>query len=224
LKKSNEGLRSEQRGKRRKTNLILNGLIGLVILLIIIVSVSIFGKNEEKSGAKLDQSVEVNNSGDKVSSKGDSKKTSSSKDADSKEESKQDKSSDEDSASKTSDDDLSEESEPVITDGGGANIERTIVDPSWEPVGTTQAGEHTAVYDQNSVDWQEMVDAMEYATGIEASNMTVWFLGNNGQNQSVGTISTKDKLETYRVYIEWQDNGGWVPTKVEELIQNDKAQ
>lgn len=219
MKKSNEGLRSELRAKRRKTNIILNGLIGLVILLIIIVSVSIFGKDDENSSTKANQSAEANNSGDKVSSKNDRKETSGTN-----EDSKEKESADEESASETNDDIQSEESEPVITDGGGPNIKRTIVNPDWEPIGTTQTGEHTAVYDQSSVDWKEMVDAMEYATELEEGNMIVWYLENNGPNQSLGTISTKDKLQTFRVYLQWEEDGGWVPVRVEELIENDKAQ
>ncbi|EAR63631.1 hypothetical protein B14911_06818, partial [Bacillus sp. NRRL B-14911] len=87
--------------------------------------------------------------------------------------------------------------------------------PSWQPVGTSQTGEHTAVYE--GVDWNEMVQAITYATGIPESNMTIWFLGNNGPNQSVGTVSTKDQQEKYRVYIEWVDGQGWKPVKMEEL-------
>jgi len=49
--------------------------------------------------------------------------------------------------------------------------------------------------------------------------MVVWFLGNNNkdQNKSIGTVSTTDKSQKYRVYIEWVDGGGWKPTKVEEI-------
>jgi hypothetical protein len=67
------------------------------------------------------------------------------------------------------------------------------------------------------VDWQEMLQAISYATGVDQSNMTVWFLGNNGPNKSVGTISTKDQSEKYRVYIDWVDGQGWKPVKVEVL-------
>lgn len=206
---SNQGLRSQQRAKRKKTNLILNGLIGLVILLIIIVSVSIFGKDDEKTDKKVDQSVEESKLKEKVSAK----------DSGSDEESIQDEKPVESSEEKPP-----AESEPVITDGGGENVKRIIVNPTWKPIGTSQTGEHSAVYSQNSIDWQEMTAAMSYATGVEENNMIIWYLGNNGPNQSIGTISTKDKLETYRVYLEWQDNAGWVPQRVEELFHNDKAQ
>nr|WP_276537506.1 DUF1510 family protein [Bacillus infantis] len=112
------------------------------------------------------------------------------------------------------DQDIEEDAE--VTDGGSApDVEKTIVNPSWQPVGTSQTGEHTAVYE--GVDWNEMVQAITYATGIPESNMTIWFLGNNGPNQSVGTVSTKDQQEKYRVYIEWVDGQGWKPVKMEEL-------
>jgi cytoskeletal protein RodZ len=201
---SMEGLRSKQRAKRRKTNLILNSLIGLVLLLIILVSVTIFTKNDEQTEKKVEQTVEK-----KVSSKKPTKKQNLTNN---------------DSQVKDEQEDTSKESAPVITAGGEANVKKTIINPAWKPVGTTQTGVHVADYDDSSVDWQEMIEAIAYGTGLEKEQLTIWRIDSNGPNQSVGTVSTKDKLSTYRVYIEWQDNEGWVPTRVEELIVNDKAQ
>jgi len=47
--------------------------------------------------------------------------------------------------------------------------------------------------------------------------MIVWFIGNNGPNKAVATISTKDKAQNDKVYIEWVENQGWKPTKVQQL-------
>ena len=202
---SMEGLRSKQRAKRRKTNLILNGLIGLVLLLIIFVSFSIFSKNDDQTEKKVEQTVEK-----KASSKETTKEQDITNDDDSKEEDEQGNS--------------PQESEPVITAGGEANVKKTVINPAWKPVGTTQTGEHVAVYNESSVDWQEMIEAITYATDLAKEQLTIWRIESNGPNQSVGTVSTKDKLLTYRVYIEWQENEGWAPTRVEELIENDKDQ
>ena len=62
-----------------------------------------------------------------------------------------------------------------------------------------------------------MVQAITYGTGIEESNMTIVYLGNNGPNKSVGTVKQKDTGQEYRVYIEWVDEKGWKPTLIEEL-------
>jgi Domain of unknown function (DUF1510) len=48
--------------------------------------------------------------------------------------------------------------------------------------------------------------------------MTILFLGNNGENKSVGTVKQKGTQQEYRVYIEWVDDEGWKPTLVEEMV------
>ncbi|MBY0123879.1 DUF1510 family protein [Bacillus sp. S/N-304-OC-R1] len=220
--------RSGSRGKRRKTNLILNLLIGLVILLIIIVSSVIFfgGSNNEntagKANDKKDNQIQENESSSDDQSEIDNNNT----DSDAQETAQTNiESEDQDSSDDTTnnspekqDPAPANEEDAVVTDGGeGDNVKKTIENSSWKPIGTSQAGEHTSVYDADSVDWAEMLQAISYATGISQDNMTVWFLGNNGHNKSVGTISSKDQQEKYRVYIEWVDGQGWKPTKVEEV-------
>lgn len=211
---NDEASRARKLAKRRKTNLILNGLITIVLLLIVFVTVKIFfgdGQSEaEKSNAvvvdkQLDSEKTDDDSGDKVEEE--AKVEEEKKDASDLEE-------------ESENEDLEEEvSEPTITEGGSSSdVKQTIVNPDWQPVGTTQTGEHQAVYDSASVDWQEMLKAISYATEIDVENMTVWFLGNNGGPQSAaGTVSDKGGGTKYRVAIEWVDGEGWKPVKVEEL-------
>ncbi|MBY0154408.1 YrrS family protein [Cytobacillus oceanisediminis] len=218
MKGNSRESRFGKREKRKKTNIILNSLIAFVIVLIIVVSAKIFlsGNNDQAVPADEQTASE-------------SKQNESSQE-DQDNDIEQDKSKDKEKADKESDkeekeaeeneaeDESEEDKEQVVTEGGsGPDVEKTIENPAWKPVGTSQSGEHTAVYDQNHVDWQEMLSAISYATGIEQGNMTVWFLGNNGPNSSVGTISTKDQSEKYRVYIDWVDGEGWKPSKVEVL-------
>lgn len=218
MKGNSRESRFGKREKRKKTNIILNSLIAFVIVLIIVVSAKIF------LGGNNDQAVPA----DEQTASESKQNESSQEDQDNDIE--QDKSKDIEKADKESDkeekeaeeneaeDESEEDKEQVVTEGGsGPDVEKTIENPAWKPVGTSQSGEHTAVYDQNHVDWQEMLSAISYATGIEQGNMTVWFLGNNGPNSSVGTISTKDQSEKYRVYIDWVDGEGWKPSKVEVL-------
>lgn len=218
MKGNSRESRFGKREKRKKTNIILNSLIAFVIVLIIVVSAKIF------LGGNNDQAVPA----DEQTASESKQNESSQEDQDNDIE--QDKSKDKEKADKESDkeekeaeeneaeDESEEDKEQVVTEGGsGPDVEKTIENPAWKPVGTSQSGEHTAVYDQNHVDWQEMLIAISYATGIEQGNMTVWFLGNNGPNSSVGTISTKDQSEKYRVYIDWVDGEGWKPSKVEVL-------
>jgi hypothetical protein len=94
--------------------------------------------------------------------------------------------------------------------------------PSWKPVGTSQSGEHTAVYDKGSADWQEMLNAISYATGLDQGNMTVYWLGRDKStpNGSFSTVASKDNKQKYNVYIQWVDGQGWKPTKVEDISKN----
>ncbi|MFB6469366.1 YrrS family protein [Cytobacillus sp. Hz8] len=198
--------RSEQRSKRRKTNLILNGLIAIVLILIIVISYNIFlggnSKNESQKENKVEQKQDVNK--EQKEEKNDSVETSSNS---------------EETTSDVPSDIENNDSKQTGNSANGTeeNSEKTTVNPDWQPVGTTQTGEHTAVYDTNSQDWKEMLKALSYATNVDEGSMTVLFLGNNGPNKSVGTVLDKTQQKKYKVYIEWVDGAGWKPTKVESV-------
>ena len=214
----NEGKRSRIRAKRRKTNLILNSLIVVVILLIGIVSFNIFFSNDEGAADQNNVTEEKGQAAASPDKKEGSKETGNKDDSEDSDNKDQSEEADEESAE---DEELSD---PIVTEGGSdANVKQTIENPEWKPVGTTQSGEHQTVFEQNAVDWQEMILAYSYATGIDKDNMTVWFNGNGGApNTAVGTISQKGSDQTFRVWIQWVDGEGWKPVKVEELIENDK--
>lgn len=204
----------------------MNSLIGLVILLIIIVSAVIFLGDDENAASQ--ENAKTNNVATEKAAKNKKDENESAdvtEEDESETESEETETSEETEEADASDTDLEPETDNVVTSGGSdSNVAETIENPGWKSVGTTQTGEHAAVYDESSADWQEMLTAMSYATGIDQSNMTVWYLGNNNgnPNSSIGTVSTKDKQQTYRVYIEWIDGQGWKPTKVEKLVENDK--
>jgi cytoskeletal protein RodZ len=220
----NEGARSRIRAKRRKTNLILNSLIVVVILLIGIVSFNIFFSNDEGAADQNGVAAEKDNAAASSGNKDDSKDTGKKNDL---KDSDKDESPTDDAESEEAEEESSEDeelAEPIVTEGGSdANVKQTIENPDWKAVGTTQSGEHQAVFDQNAVDWQEMILAYSYATGIDKNNMTVWWNENGGApNTAVGTVSEKGNDQTFRVLIQWVDGEGWKPVKVEELIENDR--
>jgi cytoskeletal protein RodZ len=207
--------RFNQRSKRRKTNLILNGLIGIVLVLIIVVSGVIFLGNDDKATTEKEQEQSIEASNDVNVEEESSEEVTEGADSEMDE---GDSSSDSSSLSEESSEEASsnDNEETIVTEGGAdSNVVRTIVNPNWEPVGTSQTGEHTSVY--SGVDWDEMVSAIEYATGLSEDNMTIKFLGNDGHNKSKGTVFSKDRTQIYRVSIEWVDGEGWKPTLVEEL-------
>ncbi|WP_370223446.1 YrrS family protein [Cytobacillus sp.] len=221
MKGNSRESRFGKREKRKKTNVILNSLIALVIILIIFVSAKIFfgGNNDQALPADEQTASENNSKQNEKSEDNQNKEAEEDKDNVDKDSEEDEKEAEENEADENEEEEESDEAkEQVVTEGGSApDVEKTIENPAWKPVGTSQSGEHTVVYDQNSADWQEMLNAITYATGVDQGNMTVWFLGNNGPNSSVGTISTKDQSEKYRVYIDWVDGEGWKPSKVEVL-------
>ena len=218
-----EKSRSLLRAKRRKTNIVLNTLIVVVLLLIVVVTVNIFFSDDQtasKSKDKVENSVKEKNSetASALSQSGDAdtNMNGQGKDQTSEDHIKQkDQNIDKDEDLDGQDDVKDQE---VVTEGGSdPEVKKTIVNPAWEPVGTSQTGQHFNEY--SGVDWDEMVQALSYGTGIDPSNMTIVFLGNNGPDKSVGTVKQKDTQQVYRVYIEWVDEKGWKPTQVEELAK-----
>lgn len=199
------GPRFAQRAKRRKINRILNVAIAVVVLLIIVVAWNLFSdsdrSNEQTAKPQPKTEVKKDRSEAKVEVEINQKRAEDEK------------------SEQTDQEEASEEEQEVIETPGppGSNIEKEIVNPAWQPIGTTQSEPHVTQFKKDSVDWKEMLDAVSYATGLSQSDMIVWFIGNNGPNKAVATISTKDKAQYYKVYIEWVENQGWKPTKVQQL-------
>ncbi|MCR2820480.1 YrrS family protein [Lederbergia panacisoli] len=208
---NNSGSRSEKRAKRRKTNIILNTLIAIVIILIIFV-----GKNIFFSDNKVDPQQ---TSGQEIPKTEDKSKDNEEQVADenSKEQTEdEEKENNEEESSNTGD---------IEQESNEPNVEKVIVNPDWKPIGTEQTG-HQPSYDMGSVDWKEKELAAAYAINTQIENMTTWWLrrGDDPDNQSILTVSAKGSQDTYEVYVEWVDGQGWKPTEVKKLIENDRRQ
>ncbi|MEK3995696.1 YrrS family protein [Psychrobacillus sp. FSL K6-2365] len=214
--------RLDQRNHKRKKNNILNILIGIVILLIIIVTVNLVTGDDEKESAttniKNEQEENTENESkeqekDKESEEVVGNSTGSTDSTSSSEET-------------TSETEENESTETEETEGGTVttepsdetNVDSVVIDSGWQPVGTEQSGNHVSSYDNSSVDWDEKVKALAYAANLDTSNMYVKFIGNGGSPQkSIGTVTSKDGSEIYRISLEWIDGEGWKPTKKEIL-------
>lgn len=85
----------------------------------------------------------------------------------------------------------------------------------WQPVGTTQEEPHTVKFDQESIDWQEMVTAIESVVNID--DLLIHWLGNGGEQKAIATVSNPDHSEIYRVFLSWVPHEGWQPTRLEQL-------
>lgn len=230
------------RRSKSKSNKVLNIMIAVVVLLIVVVGATILtgngsdkenastevennDKNTSENSTDRDNDSKQKDDENSVSMKEESDSSESEKD---KEKEKQDEKEKEQEKEKEDapvkkESVALDDSEAQIEESNEENVKRTIVHPNWEPIGTEQSGEHVSSYETGSVDWQEKEQALSYATGIPQDNMTVWFIeGNGGPQKSIGTVTEKGGSTAYRVYLQWIDGQGWQPTKVEELIENDK--
>jgi cytoskeletal protein RodZ len=221
------GSRSGNRAKRKKTNLILNSLIIIIIVIIVFVAYSIFSSGNNNASSKNDaNNNSVKQSSSQKENNGAAKETSTSANDTNTSDSNTDTTNSTSSGDQQNGDTTSgsaDESQAVVTEGGSSpNVEKTTENSDWKPVGTSQTGSHTPVYDTSSTDWKEMLNAISYATGLDQNNMIVWHLGRDRSvdNGSIGTVSSKDKKQKYNVYIQWVDGQGWKPTKVEQLTDN----
>lgn len=217
--------------KDKKVNKVYNILITVVVLLIIVVGAIIFtGGNDDKmtnnDSQTASDSIENSNSNDNKDTASDKDEASTTTDSEDDQadtdESGDDTESDTDKDSADSEDEK-KESDIQEETPSDSNVEEAYSDAAWEPIGTEQSGDHVTQYEKGSVDWQEMERALAYGAGISQEGMKVFWLGNGGSpDTAVGTISPSDNSVTYRVYIQWIDEEGWKPTKVEKLKTNDK--
>lgn len=221
---------SEIHRRERRKNFILNLLIVIVFSLIVIVGWNLlFGHKDETKETTGEPETE------EILDEGKDSETESAGKEEANKDKEDDISSTRTSEEETAGEDQSmpeEESaeerdgeEIVIEESDDPNVIKTVINPAWQPVGTVQTGEHVTQYDKNSVDWQEMVRAISYATGLPEEEMIIWFIGRGEvpNKDAIGTVSTRDQSKTYRVYIEWVDGQGWKPVKMEYLRENDKA-
>lgn len=93
---------------------------------------------------------------------------------------------------------------------------------NWAPVGTVQEEPHTTNYNDGSDDRNEIKRAVSVVTGIEEADMTEHWVGNDGDQKVVATISSKSTEEVYQVYLSWINEQGWQVTKVERIKEYKK--
>lgn len=215
LEKLYVGPRSEKRLKRRKVNRILNILIILVFALILFFGWKLFFSNSNQTGTAEKPTTSEQN---QPASNGEDN-SSVVDDSDNEETTETDDTTEEQTEETTVPESESSDHETVTDGDPDSNIIRSIVNNAWSPIGTTQEGAHTINYEDGSVDRIEMEKALSYAINQEA--LTVWELKRNGEQQVAATVSTKDNSRVYRVYIEWIDQEGWKPFKIDELRKND---
>lgn len=209
--------------KKNRSNSILNMMIGLVFTLILITGAFIFLDNGEENAAEPEE-VEIASDTEQQTSEED---TSTTEDAAPAEEDTDIEAEAEATEEEEAGDSKPEETEAgTVTVGGKITredsndpiVEETVINTSWEPIGTSQSGNHVSVYDKGSVDWNEKIQAISYATGLGEGDMYIMMIKNGGGPQkSIGVVQSKDQSQKYRVHLEWVDSEGWKPVKMDVL-------
>lgn len=209
---------------KNRSNSVLNMMIGLVFTLILITGAFIFldkeeGSIEQPESVKIASEAELEEGSTADEPEGEP--AGSGTEADSEEEVEKE----------TEETPVDKEAEPEETKEGKVTggtitkedsndpvVEETIINTSWEPVGTKQKGEHVSVYEKGSADWNEKIKAISYATGLAADDMYIMMIKNGGGPQkSIGVVQSKDQSKKYRVHMEWVDGKGWSPIKLDVL-------
>nr|WP_319217371.1 YrrS family protein [uncultured Trichococcus sp.] len=191
--------RQELHGNHKRNNLlVVLGVIAAAFLGLVLLYNIFYGNDEEPSMAANNQT----NSQNMIITESDaSSETSSSAEASSEKEGKEEKDSE------------TETEEVPSTD---ENVAKAYTG-DWEPIGTTQTGEHVTDYSDGSADRNEIKQAIAAVTGISSDNMIEWWVGNAGDQQVTATVSDTQKETIARVQLNWIDGEGWQVTLVEEL-------
>ncbi|MFS0751359.1 YrrS family protein [Oceanobacillus sp. 1P07AA] len=216
--------RSDKFEKRRKsTKAITIGIIAASILVIILLGIWVFGgTGGEEQNAEENENTSSDEGSDFLITEPDEEEDENNNSTDNEESGQ-----DEENESSEENNDNDEQ------DNEQNNVETESAEPSddnvseaytgnWEPIGTEQEGPHTTIYDDGSQDRIEIKEATSMVTNIDPDNMVEWRVENGGDQKVVATVSDMDETKVFRVYLQWVDGEGWQPTKVEELIENDK--
>lgn len=209
-----------QRARRRKIKLLISSIAAIIGIVLVIGIINIFSGDEEAS-TKPEEATGTEQTAD---TNEDAANDSEAEDQDTTVEDSFD--SDSTGNSNNSDQtEIDDEEEDFSPSNNNLDSESQVVgtvEKNWEPVGTEQQGEHVTDFTKGSQDWQEMTQAVSSATGLTNDNMIIWWMGNGGApNKAVSTVSSKDKQTYYRVQLEWVNNEGWKPVKVEQVEGND---
>ncbi|SNZ11156.1 Protein of unknown function [Terribacillus aidingensis] len=195
-----------QRRKPKKWLSLVLALVGAAVVVVLLIAV--LNNKPTASNETADDDQNKQTIADQVSG-------NSASDDENKEQSDEEKKEEEDKEEKDS---KKEEVEP-----SDDNVKEAYK-KDWEPIGTEQSGAHTTTFQKGTTDWNEILQAVGGAVGLDPATMTPWAIENNGNggNDILATISGPGSDETFRVYASWVDGDGWKVTKVEVLKENDK--
>ncbi|MBM7554679.1 YrrS family protein [Thalassobacillus pellis] len=231
--KNNGSTRVNRFDKRRKGTKLATWLAGLgSLLILLLIAMFLFNGNEDKASDQKDEpkitiSEEYQKkSSDSNSDKKESENNGSDTPSSNEESGQEDKNNSEDKQKddKQKNDEKKKEDDSKdaqVKESDKPNVEKVIT-KDWSPVPTKQENHSGITYEKGTQDWQEMKQAIRKGAGLAEGDMILWWAEGNGHNKVIATATNKAETENYRVYVEWVENKGYQPTKVEVLQENDK--
>lgn len=209
MDKHNNQSRVDKFAKRRKNKKLLSIMLVIGgILLVFLVMNLFFGGSDTK---KADEETISNNT---ILDDTDEQEDDATNEADDQPEEDDEKEEDDD----TDNDDVKKKKIDTPKDD---NVKEAYKG-DWKPIGTEQEGEHTMNFDDGTQDRIEMEEAASIGAELDEETMIPWRLENGGDQKVIATVSDENDAKTYRVYLDWVNEKGWQPTKVEVLKENDK--
>jgi len=193
-------VKHDKRQKQKRTILFFSGLS--ILFLVIFISLLLFGNKgnpEEAEGDSTEDTAEdlqeETNENDTETEENDTTEETTIEE------------SEEDADTDVIIEEMESDDENVITAFRG----------NWEPVGTEQEGPHTTSYQDGSDDRIEIRRALVMVTGIKEDDMIEHWVGRDGDEEVVATVSDQAQEDFYRVYLQWIDDERWQPTMAARL-------
>lgn len=202
--------------KKKKLDRLLNILIAIVSILIVIKLFFVFTDNDETAQDKNEAKVEEKSGQEQRNKEEDIQNNDEEKKSNEDENSQETNESDKE---KEVNNEEQLQSEEVVTKVENDEfVEEIIENPNWQPFPTQQSGTHVSAYEKGNIDYEEKLQAIRQAVQLEENDIIYWSVRNNGSpDTAISIISSKDKSKKYRVSIQWIENEGWKPVKVEKL-------
>jgi hypothetical protein len=112
----------------------------------------------------------------------------------------------------------SSQDDTIVTPLNDALVKEVHTNPNWQPYPTQQTGAHTSTFKKGHIDYEEKLAAIFSVTELTADASIIQSVRNNGNAKSaIAVVTSRDKTLKYRVSIEWIDEQGWKPVKLEVL-------
>ena len=111
-----------------------------------------------------------------------------------------------------------------LTFEDSAEVENVISSytANWPAIKTAQSEPHVTSWEQDSVDWQEMLKAATLATDVLPADMLYLWVSGSGADSVTATFTKRGTDEHFRVNIDWIKNQGWQPQQVHLLMEHDQ--